>query len=764
MVRRRVSILLMAFLFIVTSIVSYAGESTQTELVTLGEDSESADQEDTSGGGDSAGGDYSEDSSGDESPVGDTGTSEGGDSSATESAGGDASSNSGTSTEGTGNTESNTTGNTTSGTSSGQTSSSKNKSTNRATGTTETTENAEADLATSGEDGAVQTGDEGTASQDNLSTDGDTTSENVDEGPYQLIYDVNIADSTAGTDQEEGSEEDELTESATGDHTRYIIDQVFETGSTEQVISIEEAFPTLEDTADNGMGYTDQYRKFVYWNTEPDGSGATLDPGEEEEVVFTDHDIILYAVWTKIDLTMSVDRDGDGAYDDDESEVSVGDNVTYRISYANGYDYAVSLAVTETLDKGLTFVSAESGEYAEETRTLTWYLDYVEPGAEGNLQFTAAVNENANQNSEVASEASVRVDSFPAVETNRVKNWVPIELTVSNVWDDNGDQEGIRPESLRVQLLSDGTASGDPVELNEGNSWTYTWKDLPRYSDGKEIIYTVEGDPVEGYDQTYGETIDKGDGTYGIQVTNEFVSATVKVGGSVTWADVSEEEDYSRKRPEEITVHLYADGNKVKNLTLTEADDWEWDVSGLDKYNGDGIPITYTITVDTVKDYVTEIDGYEIINSYSPYKVNLNIQLVWDDADDEEGIRPESVAVDLLENGEKTGDTLTLDESNGWSASFTDLDTYTNGEDIDYTVEVSPIDGYKTFLSEERDTNCILLRSARTDGSEDETEDDSTADAAETGDDTPVGLMTGLMLAAGAVLIAEVRYRKRYCH
>lgn len=44
----------------------------------------------------------------------------------------------------------------------------------------------------------------------------------------------------------------------------------------------------------------------------------------------------------------------------------------------------------------------------------------------------------------------------------------------------------------------------NPVELNAGNNWTYTWERLPKEVDGQAVTYIVkEGSPPEGWDVSY---------------------------------------------------------------------------------------------------------------------------------------------------------------------------------------------------------------------------------------------------------------------
>ena len=48
------------------------------------------------------------------------------------------------------------------------------------------------------------------------------------------------------------------------------------------------------------------------------------------------------------------------------------------------------------------------------------------------------------------------------------------QITVTKKWVDNGNQDGLRPEKITVQLLADGIeVEGKTAELTgEGDSWT----------------------------------------------------------------------------------------------------------------------------------------------------------------------------------------------------------------------------------------------------------------------------------------------------
>ena len=72
-------------------------------------------------------------------------------------------------------------------------------------------------------------------------------------------------------------------------------------------------------------------------------------------------------------------------------------------------------------------------------------------------------------------------------------------LTGSVIWIDNDNAAGRRPQSVLVHLLADGQDTGISVTVDEAMGWKYSFENLPRFKDGKEIIYSVREDEVEGY-------------------------------------------------------------------------------------------------------------------------------------------------------------------------------------------------------------------------------------------------------------------------
>ena len=172
------------------------------------------------------------------------------------------------------------------------------------------------------------------------------------------------------------------------------------------------------------------------------------------------------------------------------------------------------------------------------------------------------------------------------------------EATVKKVWDDANNQDGKRPESLKVTL-----SNGTEVTLNEGNKWTATVDKLPKYANGQEIEYTwTEGTLPEGYTLT--NTTKQGTIT---TLTNSYTPETIDIPVKKVWSD-----NNSNSRPESVAVNLIADGAEtpVKTVTLSEENNWAATFEDLPKYKNGGTEIEYEVKE-------AEVDGY-----YTSYSIN----------------------------------------------------------------------------------------------------------------------------------------------
>lgn len=265
------------------------------------------------------------------------------------------------------------------------------------------------------------------------------------------------------------------------------------------------------------------------------------------------------------------------------------------------------------------------------------------------------------------------------------------EVSVEKKWADNENQDRVRPGSIQVQLYADETAQGDPIELNEDNGWKYTWSNLEKKSGSNDIEYTVDEVSVPA---GYTKTVTKE--STGYVITNTHNPETTSINGTKTWSD---NDNQDGKRPTSITVNLLANGTKVDSKEVTANDNWKYEFTNLPKYAA-GNEITYTVEEDTVEGYEATVDGYNITNTHKPETTKVEGTKTWNDSDNQDGIRPEKIIVNLLADGNKVNtQEVTPDDNGNWTYSFTDLPKFKAGKEIVYTVAEKAVEGYVSTVS-----------------------------------------------------------------
>ena len=263
------------------------------------------------------------------------------------------------------------------------------------------------------------------------------------------------------------------------------------------------------------------------------------------------------------------------------------------------------------------------------------------------------------------------------------------EISGIKTWNDNNNQDGIRPDSITVRLFADGTeVKSKTVTANDNWSWSFT--DLDKYNSGTEIVYTISEDA----DDNYTTVVD------GYNITNTHTPEKTIISGSKTWDDTDNQDG---KRPESITVRLFADGTEVTSKEVTANDNWSWSFTGLDKYNS-GTEIVYTISEDEVADYTTVVNGYDVTNTHTPEKTTITGSKTWNDNGDQDGKRPSSITVRLFADGRVVSH-KEITEKDNWSWNFEDLDKYKDGTEIVYTISEDAVTDYITVVNGYNVTN-----------------------------------------------------------
>ncbi|HHX69258.1 MAG: Cna B-type domain-containing protein [Miniphocaeibacter sp.] len=164
-------------------------------------------------------------------------------------------------------------------------------------------------------------------------------------------------------------------------------------------------------------------------------------------------------------------------------------------------------------------------------------------------------------------------------------------ITAEKVWKDNNNKTKARPSYVEVQLYKNGKAEGKVAKLDANNKWTYTWDNLPKTENDKNIDYSVkEVNVPKGYDVSY-DTKSKVGRVY---VVNTIKSTPTDNKTSVTvekkWDDKN-----SKSRPTSVEVRLYKNGKAIgQTIKVDEKNKWKYTWTNLDKTEN-GKVVKYTV-------------------------------------------------------------------------------------------------------------------------------------------------------------------------
>ena len=336
--------------------------------------------------------------------------------------------------------------------------------------------------------------------------------------------------------------------------------------------------------------------------------------------------------------------------------VAVGDELPFTVSYTNYLNTVATVTVRDTLEEGLTFVSADNGgTYDEATRTVIWVLKDVAPFTSGSVTVITEVNENAVDAADptVANSAVVKIGDQPEQTTE------PAEVTVYNpdfsvekkltnlpakgyftagetaAFDITVKNTGNVPlENVAVEELLDG------VTFVQGEGYTIDGRiaTIAALPIGEQIVLkaeytvieadlgntdlanriTVRGETPENPDdpdQPHNPE-DKGD------EEPIPVDECVEITGTKTWNDA---DNAYGARPDVILVMLLANGEEKIGTRASAETEWKYTFIQQPKHDADGNEVVYSIREEEVPGYDTtySAEGYDITNTLRRHTLTI---------------------------------------------------------------------------------------------------------------------------------------------
>lgn len=321
---------------------------------------------------------------------------------------------------------------------------------------------------------------------------------------------------------------------------------------------------------------------------------------------------------------------------------------------------------------------------AEKLTTGNYYFQEVKPPTGYEL-----TNERLSFIIETKDLGTTQVKNVGQLKNGSEKTSVSVEKK----WDDKNNQDGKRPDIVKVQLYGDGEKVGPVEELAEGDNWSHTWTDLPLLKNGKEIRYTVQEVEIPP-DYTLTQTSPNKNQ---FLFTNKNIPEEVEVSGEKKWNDNNDQDGL---RPKQVTVILYADGKEYERQNVSEGDNWTYKFTELPK-NNQGKEIVYTVKEVPIPGYTLKVDDTTLTNSHTPSEIDIVGEKKWNDANDQDGQRPEKIYVNLLADGQQI-ERQVVTAANNWKYEFRNLPEYQNGKKIVYNVTEDEISEYSTVVDDSK--------------------------------------------------------------
>lgn len=404
---------------------------------------------------------------------------------------------------------------------------------------------------------------------------------------------------------------------------------------------------------------------------------------------------------------------------------------------------AVTLPAANTENgNSLTYTFENLKVYLDGTTVAKYYVAFL--GADGQplafkvdgqvapfTDYTYAIeNEGADQNGNYFLFDGYEDNEAAATGSlvlNLTHELATVDYKVTKQWVDGTGT------SATMQLLADGVAATadqlgkqDGTVTLTGEPWTHTWRNLPKYSNGHEIVYRAAETNYVGGGGIYYQTSYQFD-TNSATVTNtaqNAEAAQMNFTARVVWNDANNQDGV---RPESVTLKLVAkvDGVDVSEdavlvyfsewtKTVTSGDGtWTTVWENLPRFTSENQQITYSIAEVNAEDneivqggplddnytvtaYNAFGDGYmTVTNTHTPVPVNITINKVWKDNNDQDGIRPDSVTGSLYqaEGGSyvKVQDFVINDTNR---TTIEDLPKYVKGSLIQYYITENVVNGY----------------------------------------------------------------------
>jgi|GEM_PF-1029244 len=394
-------------------------------------------------------------------------------------------------------------------------------------------------------------------------------------------------------------------------------------------------------------------------------------------------------------------------------------SVTYTVNYETQIQEYIGDATVKIVDKlpskiDISKSNLNGGIYNEETKTITWEMYYTNINTyeeingikdiNVSITITVVYNEITGEEEKVENKVEGQTILYtPDVISSKVFDDTEaiienIDIKVQKLWTNENGDETKRPESIKYQLRANKeTVIGREIVVDSTMNYEYTFMNLPKYKENKEIEYSVVELEVNTDDMIYYTPSYEKLGNI-ITVTNNYSipKDVISVEIEKEWKNETNE----LHRPKVIKYQLQANGINIdgKEVTVDDLSNYSYIFSNLPKYDENGL-IKYSviekeIVAGDLQYYVptyTQIDNSNKIKVVNQYKIpedtiDIDIEKIWDGENGDITKRPEAIEYQLQANGKNVETAVIVTNEENYSYKFENLPKYDENGEISYSV------------------------------------------------------------------------------
>ena len=426
--------------------------------------------------------------------------------------------------------------------------------------------------------------------------------------------------------------------------------------------------------------------EFAGWYTGPQGTGTRA-----EDYGTVREDVTFYAFWVHETMDYDVVVRWEDFSDNDGSRPESVTVALIRNGIETGQTYTLTEDDVSELDRDAWWHTFEDLAVSDDISSEYVYSVAIKSSLPDEYHYDGDFTSNAYAGYLLMTRSLTLTD-------------LPVYLR----WEDESDRDGYRPPSVKVILTADGEPAGSadfiyregryqPSEATvsgDEDTWQYVFENFQKFrrdgdTGGKEIEYGIRIAEVERGD------LDEYDiSVSGCSAVLTHHRDTLSKAVTVAWDD---NQNQDNKRPANIVVQLYADGEAVANryVTLSDANGWTYTWKDLPKYSGGELIHYEAYVVSALVDYTASTSGMSVRLTYVPKSTSVSASVTWTDEENADGLRPDYLLAELCANGKPTGDIQTISATGHWQASWKNYPYYEDGDRVEYTFRIVSVpEGY----------------------------------------------------------------------